>query len=84
MNQGVLVPMAQKITSEDNLFYMSDVLPAAESMVSQHWKELDALIPTMHRDVVTNKPTFSWSFVTTSSQPSSHMTGFFGLNSHSC
>jgi len=36
MNQGVLVPMAQKITSEDNLFYMSDVLPAAESMVSQH------------------------------------------------
>jgi len=28
--------------------------------------------------------TFSWSLETTSSQPRSHITGFFGLNSHSC
>ena len=46
-------------------------------------RKLKPLMTAMHRNV-TDKPTLSWSFVTTSSQPCSHTTGFLGLNSHSC
>ena len=71
--------IGQVLKTKPVVRFFTSSIPVVEWRLS--WHRIGTTLTT-HACAV-NKPTFSWSLVTTSSQPSSHMTGFLGLNSHS-